>query len=116
MTVPGVSLMTAATFIAAVGDIRRFPDSRNLVGYLGLDPKVRQSGVGAARHGRISKQGSSQVRQMLTEAAIAAVSTAGPMRAFYERVRVRRGSPIAIVAVARKLAVLFWHLLTREQD
>ena len=41
---------------------------------------------------------------------------AGPLRAFYERVRARRGSQIAIVAVARKLAVLFWHLLTREQD
>ena len=53
---------------------------------------------------------------MLTEAAFVAVSTAGPMCAFYERVRTRRGSQIAIVAVARKLAVLFWHLLTREQD
>ena len=37
-------------------------------------------------------------------------------RVFYERLRARRGSQIAIVAVARKLAVLFWHLLTREQD
>ena len=116
MTVPGVSLMTATTFIAAVGDIRRFPDPRKLVSYLGLDPKVRQSGTGAAHHGRISKQGAAQARQMLTEAAIVAVSTPGPMRAFYERVRARRGSQIAIVAVARKLAVLFWHLLTREQD
>jgi transposase len=116
MTVPGVSLMTAATFIAAVGDIRRFHEPGKLVGYLGLDPKVRQSGIAAARHGRISKQGASQVRQMLTEAAFVAVSTPGPMRAFYERVRARRGSQIAIVAVARKLAVLFWHLLTREQD
>src|SRR5918996_1065023 len=116
MTVPGVSLMTATTFIAAVGDIRRFPDPRKLVSYLGLDPKVRQSGAGAAHHGRISKQGAAQVRQMLTEAAIVAVSTPGPMRAFHERVRARRGSQIAIVAVARKLAVLFWHLLTREQD
>ena len=53
---------------------------------------------------------------MLSEAAFVAVSTPGPMRAFYERVRARRGSQIAIVAVARKLAVLFWHLLTREQD
>ena len=116
MTVPGVSLMTAATFIAAVGDIRRFHDPRKLVSYLGLDPKVRQSGIASARHGRISKQGASQVRQMLAEAAFVAVSTPGPMRAFYERVRARRGSQIAIVAVARKLAVLFWHLLTREQD
>jgi transposase len=116
MTVPGVSLMTATTFLAAVGDIRRFRDPGKLVGYLGLDPKVRQSGIAAAKHGRISKQGASQVRQMLAEAAFVAVSTAGPMRAFYERVRLRRGSQIAIVAVARKLAVLFWHLLNREQD
>src|SRR3954470_22615363 len=116
MTVPGVSLMTAATFIAAVGDVRRFRDPGKLVSYLGLDPKVRQSGSGPARHGRISKQGAAQVRQMLAEAAIVAVNTAGPMRAFYERVRARRGRQIAIVAVARKLAVLFWHLLTREQD
>ncbi len=116
MTVPGVSLMTATTFIAAVGDIRRFHEPRKLVSYLGLDPKVRQSGIGAARHGRISKQGAASVRQMLGEAAFVAVSTPGPMRAFYERVRARRGSQIAIVAVARKLAVLFWHLLTNEQD
>ena len=47
MTVPGVSLMTATTFIAAVGDIRRFHEPRKLVSYLGLDPKVRQSGSGA---------------------------------------------------------------------
>ena len=91
MTVPGVSLMTATTFIAAVGDIRRFPDPRKLVSYLGLDPKVRQSGSGAAHHGRISKQGAAQARQMLTEAAIVAVGAPGPMRAFYERVRARRG-------------------------
>ena len=65
MTVPSVSLMTATTFIAAIGDIRRFRDPRRLVSYLGLDPKVRHSGSGAARHGRISKQGASQVRQML---------------------------------------------------
>jgi transposase len=116
MTVPGVSLMTAATFSAAVGEIQRFGDPRKLVSYLGLDPKVRQSGSAPARHGRISKQGAADVRQMLTEAAFVAVSTAGPMRAFYERVRARRGSPIAIVAVARKLAVLFWHLLTRDED
>jgi transposase len=116
ITVPGVSLMTAATFTAAVGEIRRFGDPRKLVSYLGLDPKVRQSGIAPARHGRISKQGASQVRQMLTEAAFVAVGTPGPMRAFYQRVRARRGNQIAIVAVARKLAVLFWHLLTREQD
>jgi transposase len=116
MTVPGVSVMTAATFMAAVGDIDRFHSPSKLVSYLGLDPKVRQSGSEPARHGRISKQGPAPVRGMLTEAAVVAVNTDGPMRAFYPRVRARRGNPIAIVAVARKLAVLFWHLLKRDED
>jgi transposase len=116
MTVPGVSLMTAATFMAAVGDVHRFHSSRRLVSYLGLDPKVRQSGSGQAKIGRISKQGAAPVRGMLVEAAFVAVSTPGPMRAFYQRVSARRGKAIAIVAVARKLAVLFWHLLIAEKD
>ena len=45
MTVPGVNVIVAATFMAAVGDIRRFRDRRKLTAYLGLDPKVRQSGA-----------------------------------------------------------------------
>ena len=63
MTVPGVNLIAAATFLAAVGNIERFPDRRKLVAYLGLDPKVRQSGDAPATHGHISKQGSAAVRR-----------------------------------------------------
>jgi transposase len=116
MTVPGVSAITASTFMAAIGDIRRFPSARRLVGYLGLDPRVRQSGVGPVRHGRISKQGSASVRHVLVEAVWTAVRGPGPLRAFYERLRARRGAQVAALATARKLATLFWCLLTREQD
>jgi len=116
MTVPGVSLISAATFAAVVGDITRFPTQKKLVSYLGLDPKVRQSGETPARHGRISKQGSPEARHMLCEAAWIVVRSPGPLRAFYERVRARRGAQIALVATARKLSVVFWHLLTREED
>lgn len=116
LTVPGVNLVSAATFVAVVGDVRRFHSPRKLVGYLGLDPIVRQSGSAPARHGTISKAGASEARHMLTEAAFAAVATPGPLRAFHQRVRGRRGPQIAIIAVARKLTVLFWHLLTRGED
>jgi transposase len=116
MTVPGVNLVAAATFLAAVGDIRRFRGARPLTAYLGLDPRVRQSGTGPARHGHISKQGSGAVRQALVEAAWIMVRSPGPMRAFYQRLRGRRGHQIAIVATARKLTSLFWCLLIREQD
>jgi transposase len=116
MTVPGVSLISAATFVAVVGDVARFATPKQLVSYVGLDPKVRQSGETPARHGRISKQGSPEARHMLCEAAWIVVRTPGPLRAFYERVRARRGAQIALVATARKLSVVFWHLLTREED
>jgi transposase len=116
MSVPGVNLHTAATFMACVGNIRRFKDPRKLVSYLGLDPKVRQSGEERARHGHISKEGASEARHMLCEAAWIVVRYPSPLRAFSERIRARRGAGIATVAVARKLVVLFWHLLTKEAD
>lgn len=116
MTVPGVSVITASTFVAAIGDVRRFASARKLVGYLGLDARVRQSGQSPARHGRITKQGSAPVRHVLVEAAWVAVRAPGPLRAFYERIRARRCPQVAAVATARKLASLFWCLLTRQQD
>ena len=116
MTVPGVNLVCAASFIAAVGDTRRFMTSRKLVAYLGLDPKVKQSGEAPARSGRISKRGSASARWALVEAAWTAVLQPGPLHAFYQRTKARRGHGKAIVATARKLAVLFWCMLTRSED
>jgi transposase len=116
MSVPGVNVQTAATFMASIGDVSRFSSPRQLVSYLGLDPRVRQSGTGPARHGRISKAGASETRHMLGEVAWKVMMTPGPMRAFFERVRSRRGPQIAATATARKLAVLFWHMLTRGED
>jgi transposase len=116
MTVPGVNVIVAATFMAAIGEIRRFESPRKLVGYLGLDPRVSQSGTGPATHGRISKQGSIRARHALVEASWSTVRQPGPLRAFYERIRARRGHQVAVVAAARKLACLFWCLLTRSED
>ena len=116
MTVPGVNLICAASFIAAVGDPRRFMTSRKLVAYLGLDPKVKQSGEAPARSGRISKRGSPSARWALVEAAWTAVNQPGPLHALYERTKARRGHGKAIVATARKLAILFWCMLTRGED
>jgi transposase len=77
---------------------------------------VHQSGEGRPQYGRITKQGRSHARSMLVEAAWQAVRGPGPLRAFYQRVAARRGSHIAAVAVARKLAVIVWHMLNKGQD
>ena len=116
MTLPGVSFVTAAALMAAIGDISRFPTAAQLVSYLGFDPRVRQSGSEPARHGRISKQGPGEARHLLVEAAWHAARTTGPLRAFAERIASRRSSKVAVVAVARKLAVIAWYMLSREED
>ena len=116
MTITGVNLTVAAGIVAAIGDIGRFNSPQKLVSYFGLNPRVRQSGLGAAHHGRISKVGRSHARAMLVEAAWAAAKAPGPLHAFFVRIRARRGHQIAAVAVARKLAVLCWHLLTKGED
>jgi len=73
---------------------------------------VHQSGERAAWIGSISRAGHAHARSLLVEAAHAAVGAPGPLRAFFRRVERRRGTQVALVAVARKLAVLVWYVLT----
>ena len=116
MTIPGVDAIAAISIVAAVGDFTRFADADKLVAYVGLNPKVRQSGNSAPVHGRISKTGRAHARALLVEAAWAAAKAPGPLHAFFVRIRARRGHQVAAVATARKMAVLVWHLLTKEAD
>ncbi len=105
LTITGVNLTVAAGLVAAIGDVKRFSGPDKLVSYFGLNPRVRQSGLGLAQHGRISRHGRAHARAMLVEAAWAASKAPGPLRAFFLRIRAKRGHQIAAVAVARKLAV-----------
>lgn len=116
MTIPGVSSVVASTILASIGDISRFPTPEKLSSYFGLTPRIRQSGDHPARHGRITKQGNSDARRMLVEAAWSAKLAPGPLRAFFTRVQNKRGAPAAAVATARKLTVMIWHILSSEQD
>ncbi len=116
LTITGVDLTVATGLMAAIGNISRFESPQKLVSYFGLNPRVRQSGLGAAHHGRISKIGRSHARAMLVEAAWAAAKAPGPLHAFFVRIRAKRGHQVAAVAVARKLAVLVWHMLTKQAD
>lgn len=116
LTITGVNVTVAISLMAAIGDISRFASPQKLVSYFGLNPRVRQSGLAPARHGHISKVGRSHARGMLVEAAWAAAHSPGPLRAFFCRIKARRGMQIAAVATARKLAVITWHVLSKEQD
>ncbi len=115
-TISGIGAVTALALCALIGPVDRFSRPAKLVGYLGLDPTVRQSGERPARTGHISRAGQAHARGLLVEAAHDAVRSPGPLAAFHARIADRRGPAVAAVAVARKLAVIIWHLLSRRSE
>jgi len=107
---PGVGPVTALAFVLTIGPVGRFLRSKQVVSYLGLNPSEESSG-GRQRLGSISKQGNPMLRHLLIEAAQTASKFDPELRRDYQRLKFRRGSGVAKIAIARKLAVrLYWKL------
>lgn len=104
MTLPGVSQQVAQALLAAIGDIGRFPTPEKLASYLGLVPSTRQSAT-KCYHGGITKAGRVQARWALVQAAHCVRTDLGPLGYFFNKVARRKSWNVAVVAVARKLAM-----------
>ncbi len=114
VTIPGVDVVVAMGSLAAIGSIDRFPSPQRLAAYFGLVPKVRQS-ASTCYTGHITKAGSRNARWLAIEAAHTIARSSSPLAATYLRIRRRKGHQIAVTALARKLVVVVWHLLTTQQ-
>jgi transposase len=115
MQQPGVGPVTALAFVLTIGPVERFSKSKQVVSYLGLNPRESSSG-GKQRLGSISKQGNSMMRWLLNEAAQTASKFDPELRRDYQRLQFRRGRGVAKIAIARKLAVrLYWMLRPAAQ-
>jgi len=115
VSIPGVSLASGATILAAVGDVTRFRSRERLASYMGLTSRVSQSGD-KCRLGRISKKGNAYARFMLVESAEHLRKSVPVYQRFFDRIKKKRGHNVAKVATARKLTELVWTLLTRNQE
>jgi transposase len=114
MTAPGVGFVTAEVILSELGDIGRFRNAKTVAAYAGLVPAVRQSGGKRSKEMRITKEGSGLLRWALVESAWRLVGSSPRWSAMYGRLKERKGSKRAIVAVARKLlCVLYAMLRTR---
>jgi len=111
---PGIAMLTAMTILAAIGDITRFPTSKKLVGYAGLGTRVHDSGM-THSSGRITKAGRKDLRRAMVNAANHAVENHPHWKAELERLEPHLGRSKAIVAIARKLLVAVWHVLTEQE-
>ena len=115
ITIPGIDYYIAVILKSAIGDINRFDSPKKLVSYFGLSPNIRQS-AGKCITGRISKRGRSHARWVIVQASQCIVRYPCPLRAFFERLRVKKHRNKAIIAVASKLTRIIWHMLTKEED
>lgn len=107
---PGIGVMTAMVILSAAGDITRFPSAKKLVGYAGLGARIHASGL-TFHTGGITKQGRRELRTALIEAAWVTVRVDATWREQFERLERYIGRRKAIVAIARKLLVVVWHVL-----
>ena len=114
ITMPGVDITVALSILAALGNIDRFSDGDHLAAYLGLVPSTRQSGE-HCYHGPITKRGNGKARWLLIQAAQHLAAHPGPLGVFFRRLATRKNRNVAVVATARKLAVIAWHMLTKNQ-
>ena len=113
-SMPGVSHFTATALACRVTDVKRFPRSHSLANYWGLTPGCRNSGESNQRLGSIIKPGSSLARWLLAQMTHRVLRKDARLREWFKRIKRRRGSGIARVAVMRKLATIIWHMLSQR--
>ena len=112
--IPGVGAFTATALACRVGRIERFPRSHSLANYWGLTPGCRDSGE-TRRPGSITKAGSTIARWLLAQMTRQVLRKDPQLREWFKRIKRRRGSSIARVAVMRKIATIIWHMLSKKK-
>jgi transposase len=114
-SMPGMGHYSALAIASRIGAIERFKHADSLANFFGLTPGCRNSGEATQRLGSITKRGSKMVRYLLNQAVIKVLRFDGAMRAWFKRIKNRRGAKIARVAVMRRLTTILWHMLKRKQ-
>jgi len=113
-SIPGIGPFFSVLILYEIDDISRFRDEKKLCAYAGLVPSTHASG-GKVFHGRITKTGSKWLRWAAIEAAQTAVRSNPEFHAYYQSVRVRKGTNAAKVATARRLLTIIYRLLRQER-
>jgi len=113
-TMPGLGIITAMTILAELGDIHRFRSRSAVANYVGLVPVLRSSNE-SHYSGGITKRGSKHLRAVLIEAAWTGARRVPRYQALFARVSGRRGSKVAVVAVARRMVEDAWIMLKRDE-
>jgi transposase len=117
-SIPGIGGLTSRVLVSAIDDAKRFDSKKSVSKYGGLTPRIYQSG-GVTHLGRINRDGRMEMRKVLLQCAhtITRMKSyeAWPLKAFFDRIRKRRGKKIAVVALARKLLTIAYGVLKTKR-
>ena len=115
-SVIGINTFSAMMIIAESADMTRFPSPTKLASYAGLVPSTYQSS-NTQYNGRITKRGNSWLRWILTQCVHASIKShkSHKLKIFYLRIERKKGKQKAIVATARKMLTVIWHLLNKNE-
>lgn len=116
LSMPGMGIISASTILAEIGDVKDFGSPDKLAAYCGLVPSVYQS-AGKLINGHITKHGSPHIRAMIIEVAHAIIRSKqnSRLKKFFLRIKTRRGTKIGIVALARKVLCILYHLIINQE-
>jgi transposase len=114
-SITGRAGFSSLALASRIGPIADFPGPRSLANYWGLVPSCRNSGEATERLGSITKEGSPIARYVLGQLVLHVLRRDGEMRAWHRRIKLRRGSKIARVAVMRRLTTIIWHMLKHDE-
>jgi len=109
-SIKGIGSLGASILLSVIGDVRDFPDEGRLASYFGIVPRIHHSNE-TERSGRITKRGSKLGRTALVQCALIAKRYSPYLANYYERIRSRRGTGRAIIALARKFLGIIYRTL-----
>jgi len=113
MQIPGINIFSALAILAEIGEIGRFASAKKLSSYAALVPSLHRSGQKHST-GPITKAGRSRLRSILVEGAHVPARHDPQLGRFFYRLRAKKGTNVAVVATARKMLVVIWHLLSGD--
>ena len=113
--IPGIGEFFSVLIAYEVNDIRRFANEKKFFSYIGIILSTFSSG-GRTFHGRLTKQVNKYLRWTIVEAIWPAIETDPDLRAYYEKVRLKKGANPAKIATARRLATIIYRVLYQYRD
>lgn len=112
-SIKGIGEKSGTILLSIIGDINNFSSEKKLAAYFGIVPRVYQSGD-KERQGRITKRGSKLGRCTLVQCTLVAIKYSPYLRAFYEKIKTKKGSGKAIIATSKKLLGIIFNTLKNK--